>query len=42
VLFDTMREAEQKAVAGTMQPELRRLDPGSTEVVQLFIERLRR
>ena len=42
MLFDMMKEAEHKAGAASPPPEPRPLDPADKEVLQLFIERLRR
>jgi hypothetical protein len=41
MLFDMMKDAEHKAGAASPPPE-RPLDPADKEVLQLFIERLRR
>jgi hypothetical protein len=42
MLFDMMKDAEHKAGAASPPPEPRPLDPADKEVLQLFIERLRR
>ena len=42
MLFDMMKDAEHKAGVATPPPEPRRLDAADKEVLQLFIERLRR
>ena len=41
-LFDMMKDAEHKAGATSQPPEPRPLDAADKEVLQLFIERLRR
>ena len=42
MLFDMMKDAEHKAGAASPPPEPRPLDPADKQVLQLFIERLRR
>jgi hypothetical protein len=42
MLFDMMKDAEHKAGAASPPPEPRPLDAADKEVLQLFIERLRR
>ena len=42
MLFDMMKEAEHKAGVAAPPPEPRRLSAEDKEVVQLFVERLRR
>jgi hypothetical protein len=42
MLFDMMKDAEHKAGVATPSPEPRQLDAADKEVVQLFVERLRR
>jgi hypothetical protein len=42
MLFDMMKDAEHKAGAVLPPPEPRPLDEADKEVLQLFIERLRR
>src|SRR6266478_4511336 len=42
MLFDMMKEAEHKAGVAVPPPEPRRLSAPDKEVVQLFVERLRR
>ena len=42
MLFDMMKDAEHKAGAASPPPEPPPLDPADKEVLQLFIERLRR
>src|SRR5271169_4890708 len=42
MLFDMIKDAEQKAGVATPPPEPRQLDAVDKEVVQLFVERLRR
>ena len=42
MLFDMMKDAEHKSGAAATPPEQRPLDAADKEVVQLFIERLRR
>ena len=42
MLFDMMKDAEQKAGVASSPPEPRQLDEADKEVLQLFVERLRR
>ena len=42
MLFDMIKDAEHKAGIVTPPPEPRRLDAADKEVVQLFVERLRK
>jgi Family of unknown function (DUF5681) len=42
MLFDMMKDAEHKSAAASPPPEPRPLDAADKEVLQLFIERLRR
>jgi hypothetical protein len=42
MLFDMMKDAEHKAGVAAPPPEPRQLDAADKEVVQLFVERLRR
>ena len=42
MLFDMMKDAEHKAGGAAPPPEPRRLNAADKEVVQLFVERLRR
>src|SRR5262249_46490568 len=42
ILFDMMKDAEHKAGVATPPPEPRPLDAPDKEVLQLFVERLRR
>ena len=42
MLFDMMKDAEHKAGVAAPPPEPRRLSAADKEVVQLFVERLRR
>ena len=42
MLFDMIKDAEHKAGIVAPPPEPRRLDPADKEVLQLFVERLRR
>jgi hypothetical protein len=42
MLFDMIKDAEHKAGAASPPPEPRQLDAPDKEVLQLFIERLRR
>jgi hypothetical protein len=41
-LFDMMKDVEHKAGAAAPPPEPRRLSEADKEVVQLFVERIRR
>jgi Family of unknown function (DUF5681) len=42
MLFDMIKDVEHKTGVAAQPPEPRRLDPADKEVVQLFVERLRR
>jgi hypothetical protein len=42
MLFDMIKDAEHKAGVAAPPPQPRRLDAADKEVLQLFIERLRR
>ena len=42
MLFDMIKDAEHKAGIVTPPPEPQRLDAADKEVVQLFVERLRK
>jgi len=42
ILFDMVKDAEQKARVASPPPEPRRLDEADKEVVQQFVERIRR
>ena len=42
MLFDMIKEVEQKASVTSPMPEPRRLDAAEKEVVQTFVERIRR
>jgi hypothetical protein len=41
MLFDMIKEVEQKASVASPAPEPRRLDAADEEVVQNFVERIR-
>jgi hypothetical protein len=41
MLFDTIKEVEQKASVPSPMPEPRRLDAADEEVVQHFVDRIR-
>jgi hypothetical protein len=42
MLFDMIKEVEQKASVTSPAPEQRRLDAADKEVVQNFVDRIRR